>query len=190
MKQLVYSEDAASFFYMEEAVEMLCVASPSPIFIALLLRLSKKTRRRVWQYLIDTEKCATSWCDEFYRQLWQHKALRPTLGVDYRNLHPIFVDVGDRLKNESYSLGKILIKKMHVKCLDVLVSAFFTYCPDTTIAYPGWETVRGLDITEFFDWYFVACALSIRTDKMILFNALRRHDGDPIVPMDATLCII
>lgn len=43
---------------------------------------------------------------------------------------------------------------------------------------------------EFFDWYFVACALSIRTDKMILFNALRRHDGDHIVPMDATLCII
>ena len=175
------------FFQLDEAVEML-MASSSPLFIATLLQLSKKIRLHVWQFLIDYDKCNFKWVDDFSAALWKYRKKRPKHEVTYYNLHPCFM-ISNQFKPKVYHIAKILIDCTKTELTDVLVGGNYAYIKGTTESYPGWEVEHNIELYTLFEWYFVACALSIRIDKMVLHNALNRYKDVPMIPHDETLCI-
>ena len=200
-RALAKTIEGESFFKLDEAIEILCCSSPHPAFIATLIQLSKVTRRYVWDFLIDQDKCTQLWYDEFSKQLWSYKDLRPLREVTYFNLHPVFVIGKGKFQSDRYHIGKVLVKpplwwmnngeKITLATVegDVLVGGCYSYFPDAKISYPGWDLMTRIKWETLFEWYFVACALTLRIDRMVTQNALNRWKEDPITPHDTTLYI-
>jgi len=169
---------------------MLCRSLPSPSLVATLLQLSKRTRRMVWQFLSDPDRCTTEWCNAFSTQLWHYRDSRNTQTVTYYSMHPTFFSpVGKYATAESYKLGKILVDtpRACVEETDVLVAGYYHCEPDAKCSWPGWLLVKNAVTADFFEWYVVASALSLRMDRMVVYVGHIRWDGMDIVPNDAAL---
>lgn len=175
------------FFQFDEAIEILCASSPLPLLIATLLRLSKKVRRDVWDFLIDPHKCNEAWYHTFCEQLWHYRESCPKDNIPICSLHPLFVIPGQKFVENRYHIAKVL--EARNSTLDVLIGAFYWYFPDPILLHPGWEMASKVDANNVFEWYFVACALAMRLDRMIMINALERWKEVPIIPHDTTLYI-
>ena len=194
-RALTKTIEGDAFFQLDEAIGILCCASPYPLFIATLLQLSKLTRRYVWDFLIDPIKCNQAWYDDFCKELWQHRKSRPTTPCSYFNLHPTFVigAADDKFTGERYHISKVLIHPKQMKLtsvMHVLIGGFYIYSPGSTLSHPGWDVAGSVSTQTAFEWYFVACAFALRIDKMIMVNALTRwQEEGSIVQQDTTLCI-
>lgn len=185
-----------AFFEIEDAIEILCSSNAhSPAFIALLLQLSKRVRRKVWHFLTDHNKCTPLWHKDFCAALWLFREKRPNVSVSYCNMHPVFVvPVPNSYKEnwhkeERYHIGKVLIDRRRKVSADMMIGGFYTYIMDTELRFPGWEMSHDVPLSSVFEWYFVASALAICIDRMVLHNALVRWKDAPIVPNDKTLYI-
>lgn len=190
---LTNTSQGTSFFQLDEAIEILCCSTPSPLFIAILLQLSKLTRRYVWDFLIDPVKCQQVWYDVFCKELWEHREARPTTPCTYFSLHPTFVIITEgNLSGERYHISKVLVPSKLLELtstMNVLIGGFYAHFPDATLSHPGWDNSSHVSTITAFEWYFVACAFALRIDRMIMANALTRWQETPIVPQDTTLFI-
>ena len=188
---MIQTDQGIKFFGMAESIEMICVSSPSPILLTTLLKISKRTRKLIWNYLIDYNQCTKAWCDIFLKELYEIRIMRPKNNVVYNSLHPTFVVPKVRFSSDNYYIGKIVINKYKIEFgeADVLIGEYYSHDVRDELSYPGWELDINLKISDFFEWYFVALALSIRLDRMIIYNDLRRGLDGGIVQHDTTLYI-
>lgn len=179
------------FFQLEESIEILCRSSPDAKWIATLLRLSKKTRRQVWDYLTDPGKCSQEWCDNLCASLWQYREKHPTYPISYRSLHPAFIPRARDFTTERYYLARLILKGNELqRRVDVLLGGFFSHGDNPKCSHPSWECAPNIETKTLFEWYIVAHALAIRMDTMIMSNARELRDGIPVFPNDTTLYLI
>lgn len=179
------------FFQLDESIEILCRSSPDAKWIATLLQLSKKTRRQIWDYLTDPNKCLQAWCDELCTSLWQYRENQPTYPVSYCSLHPVFIPRARNFTEERYYLARVIIKGNEIsQKIDVLIGGFFSHGDNPKFSHPSWECAPNIETMTLFEWYIVAHALAIRMDTMIMSNAKELRDGVPVFPNDTTLYLI
>ena len=184
VQPLEVTTSGQQFFKLNESIDMLCSASPSPHLIATLLQVSKKIRHDIWDFLTDHNK-PSLWLNEFCQGLWQYRD-RPKEIFQYCNLHPIFIK---QEAQDTYYIGKIICDKSKKENnVDVLVGGYYKY-NDVDLYFPGWEIANHIKYDKLFNWYFVACAIALRIDRMIMFNALNRWKAGGIVPDDKYLYI-
>lgn len=184
---------AIEFFNLDESIGILCSSLASPQLIATLLQLSKCTRLKLWKFLTDPNRCNYEWRKEFYEQLYKYQDKHPSLEITYWNNHPCFISsVSKVLLTNMYHLCNIIIFEDSVNNgkVDVAV-ACYQFCFDKgKIAYPGWRCIRNVPTSNVFQWYFVAQALTLCMNKMIVINAQTRYDSEePIVSNDIELFI-
>jgi len=179
-----------AFFELEEAVELLCHSCPSPPLVATLLRLSKKTRRQVWDFLSVPHNRTMKWIEDFCGALWHYRELRPKISVEYFDLHPTFIPPTSRFPDPAYSVGKFLVDATRVKHGDALIAGSFRYHRREQ-NLPNWAMARNAEMNMFFEWYFVASALALAVDRIVVHNSMtRRLHGEINVPHDAHLCLL
>lgn len=174
------------FFKLKESIEMLLVL-PCPKLVAKLLQLSKTTRYLIWQFFVNYNMCKDKWLDLFLKNLWLYKNSSPRIPVETNNLYPTFVIPGDKrnMTPNKYYLCKMLHSK-EILTINVLIGEFFLYFKESKISVPGWEMCNDIPTLELFEWYFIASALTIRLDKMIVLNASLRWER-PILNKDINL---
>ena len=181
------------FAQLDCAVEALCSAVPWPWFIALMLRLSKRTRKEIWQYLSNPDKLAVAWVDTFCRRLWLHHDRRPQGQFTFCNMHPCFYRASERIKESAgptYSVCKLLVGPREIVdrgLCHALVGGFFARIPDDACGCPGWEMASNCIANEIFEWYFVASAIAQCFDRAYVRRAQDRWGDLPIVPHDKFL---
>lgn len=182
------------FFELEESVEVLCLSSPSPVLIAILIQLSKRTRRLVWNFLVNPEMGGFDWCIEFCAELYKYHEKRPRLPCTMYNGHPNFATLdGTKYKPEfSYVINKTYIydelgdgePAIYVDLMAALPIIYHNKNVNITR-----EIIRKRPAVELFEWYFVACALNLRIDLGVANAGLDRKKGTIIFPQDEMLFI-
>ena len=133
------------------------------------------------------------WLEEFGKQLYTYHEKRPSLEVNYWNNHPCFIpSVSKVLRTDMYHLCNIIAfeDSSNNGKIDVAVACYQTCFDGGKYSFPGWRCFRNVPTRDVFQWYFVAQALTLRVNKMIVVNAQTRYDSEePIVSNDTELFI-
>jgi hypothetical protein len=180
-RQLEHTDEGEAFFRHPDSVEILLLSVPSPTLVALLLQLSKETRRSVWDFLSNYHKCKYPFIDAFCEELWSLRERQVSSVEKPPGMHPIFypVHVGGQ---ETYRPSKL--SHRYVMLDDS------TTQPGTALLLSQWR-IHAAENTELtFDWYFVAHALILREESLILHNQKRCRLGDPSTLHDLDLCLV
>ena len=184
MKRTVEEEetcdnDDTNLFLLEEGIDIFLTAVQSTVLLAQFLCLSKKIRRRVWNFLIAPDRATIAWLGEFSKDMWIRRppgGNTPSYGV--RAMYPLFVSTGG-----SYMLARFMESNV------VLVATTYSHSKEPPVVrYPGWQVYAVADIDKSLNWYFVARALILGWETRICrFNFHCWHTETPFSD-DAHLC--
>lgn len=181
-------DPGSKFFNLDESVECLC-SVPSPIVVSKLLQISKRTRRLVWNFLIEPKKGHFDWITYFCEELSLFHPKRLKIRTTYYNLHPCFIPDINKLYGDTFHVCQALINTRDYGYTDLLVSLPTYINPEKKELFLHREIFKNSLMSDIFEWYIVACALNIRVDKIMLEENLSKKDGTIIVPHDGTLYI-
>lgn len=186
-RELERSEEATGFFHLDECVEILLGAVPSPVFLAQLIQLCKRTRRQAWNFMSDPTKwCAKHWLGPFCRDLYHYRERRNREPFGARVMYPIFIET----KN-GYALCRVMEKDK------VLWASLFKYTEKTEEplvgleeGFPGWLVCQTGSINNCFNWYFVARALVLGWETCVVEYSRHCWHKEIIPPDDVNLCLL
>jgi hypothetical protein len=186
----------AHFFSLNEVVTIFFLHGCCTVrVIAKLLQLSKRFRRKTWDFLRDPHHYHTlDWLTDLYKELWHYKDRNTMTPLRYYNLHPAFVRDA-----KNFDAPVLRVARLNTFAISTDPSGAIAIRPgmyrrvtDTpTTAWPAYDN-GFVAKNEIFYWYIIADAICAAFDAMILINHHTKCDGQLTVDNDSELflCVL
>ena len=191
-------ESLTLFSELEEWPKILLRANPSPLFLAKLLRLSKRMRRFIWDFITSRGPWESDWHWNFLGHLRSLLPVAPTLPRQhFVTMQPFFVAGNGK--------GWVMDHYFPAKALPTNASgqenwAMLVFGTRPGLAamsekeadwlVPNWQLRLDVTPSDCFYWHFVARAFAAWIDTMTFKNSVACRLGTPDMPDDLDLCLL
>jgi hypothetical protein len=183
---------AAEFFALDIAGAALLSAECSVPLVALLLQLSKRFRRQVWDFFRESSRyhlpATLDWLRAFHDELACYKDKQRMPAKKVYNLYPCFVPPSKESQENNPTQSKMRVAKLvsqslpghSTQCI-VLRPGFYNRSGDegNKNAHPAYDC-DCVSISSLFEWYLVADAICAAFDYMIHSNNTEKWDTEKI----------